>query len=71
MYMILPNHFLYYQYTSALFQKAEEALKFYKGYKGKDEGEDDAISREIERLKLIASERKTQEKINATDFCRL
>lgn len=53
-----------------LFQKAEKALKFYKGYKGKEEVEDYAIFKEIERLKLIASERKTEEKINAADFCR-
>lgn len=55
----------------AIFQKAEKALKFYKSYKGKEEVEDNAISKEIERLKMIASEQKTDDKINASDFCRL
>lgn len=52
------------------FQKAEQALKFYKGYKGGSEQEDDAILKELERLKSIANERKTEEKIRASDFCK-
>lgn len=51
-------------------QKAEDALKFYKGYEGASKQEDDAIFKEFDRLKLIAYERKTEEKLQASDFCK-
>lgn len=53
------------------FQKAEKALKFYKGYRGISEKEDKAFFKEFERLKYIASEQKMQKRIQASDFCKL
>lgn len=53
-----------------MFQKAENALKFYKGYKGKSKQEVDAIFKEFERQKSIASERKMEERIRPSDFCK-
>lgn len=53
------------------FQKAEHALKFYKGYKGHTEQEEHAIHKEFERQISIASVRKTEEKLCAADFCNL
>lgn len=51
------------------FQKAEAALKFYKGYKGKSQKEEIALYEEFERLKSIACERKTEEELQFSDFC--
>lgn len=50
-------------------QKAEESLKFYKGYIGKDPMEDDAIAMELERLRTVESEQKTTETLQMSDFC--
>lgn len=52
-------------------QKAEHALKFYKGYKGENKAEDDAIYRELERLKSIASRKKEEAKFQVSDLCEL
>lgn len=46
-------------------------MKFYKGYKGKSKQEEDAFYKEFERLKLIANERSSEEKLQASDFCML
>lgn len=51
-------------------QKAEKALKYYKGYKGDSEKEDDAIFKEFERLKAIVTEQKQEEKFVAAEFCK-
>lgn len=51
------------------FQKAERALKHYKGYKGNDDVEDDALHCEFERLKTIAMQQKTDVKVGAADLC--
>lgn len=50
---------------------AEDALKFYKGYKdNRDHQEDYAIHKEFERLKAVMSERKKDEKLKLADFCK-
>lgn len=55
----------------SLKKKAENALKFYKGIEGKNEKESNAIRNEFERLKSIASERKTEEKLQLADICKI
>lgn len=52
-------------------QKAERALEFYKGCKDKSEAEEKAFYKEFDRMKSIANERHTEEKIKASDFCKL
>lgn len=52
-----------------IFQKAESALKFYKGYKGSNQQEDNAIYKEFEKLKMINNDSKNDEKLQLTDFC--
>ncbi|XP_055304279.1 uncharacterized protein LOC129569467 [Sitodiplosis mosellana] len=64
---MIPNTPRYYLHEGQI-QKAEDALKFYKGYEGKNEQEDNAIDKEFKRLKLIANERKTEEKLQTSDF---
>lgn len=49
-------------------QKAEDALKFYKGYRGKTEMENIAICIEFERLKALAKERREDEKLHFKDL---
>ncbi|XP_055295469.1 facilitated trehalose transporter Tret1-like [Sitodiplosis mosellana] len=49
-------------------KKAEDSLKFYKGCKGEDADEVNAINAEFERLKSIAHEKKTDEKIYLQDI---
>lgn len=51
-------------------QKAENALKFYKCYKGSDQHEIDAFHKEFERLKATANEPKSKEKTRLKDFCK-
>lgn len=51
-------------------QKAEASLKYYKGYKGESQKEDDAIYKEFERLKAIVTEQKQEEKFVASEFCK-
>lgn len=53
------------------FQKAESALKFYKGYKGNSKQEDEALSNEFERLKIIVNDRQSEEKVKLSDFSKL
>lgn len=54
-------------------QKAESALKFYKGYKGANSGlqTDIAFHKELEPLKAIANEPKSKQKTTISDFCKL
>lgn len=54
-----------------IFQKAEDALKFYRGYAGRSKEEENALYNEFEKLKTITNDRKTEHKIQATDFCKL
>lgn len=50
-------------------KKAEIALKWYKGYKGKDPLEDRAIAKELERLQAVQNEQKITENLRLSDFC--
>lgn len=51
-------------------KKAEESLKYYKGYEGKTIDETMAINVEFERLKAIASEQEADKKFVFKDFCK-
>lgn len=51
------------------FQSAKDALKFYKGYKGNDPLEDNAIVLELDRLKMVENEQNTAERLKLADFC--
>lgn len=42
---------------------------FYKGCKGKDPLENDAIAKELERLQTIQNEQKMTESLRLSDFC--
>lgn len=50
-------------------QKAEKALKFYKGFKGKGEPEENAINDEFERLKSVAMKQNAEDKFQASNVC--
>lgn len=69
-FMTLPNTPQYYL-SKRQFQDAECALKYYKGYSGRNRNryEMRAFYIEFERLKLIASNRKEEKKIQLDDFC--
>lgn len=69
-FIMLPNTPRYHLAKGEM-QKAEESLKFYKGYRGKDPMEDDAIAIELERLRTAESEQKTTESLQISDFCKL
>lgn len=66
-FIFLPNTPQYHLQRGSL-EKAEKALKFYKGYKGDSEQEKIALEKEFERLKLLAEERKKDDKIRFNDF---
>lgn len=51
------------------FQKAEKALKYYKGFKGQSEKEETALNYEFERLKMIAMKQKLNNKFQMSDVC--
>lgn len=51
------------------FQKAEKALKYYKGFKGKSEKEENAINYEFERLKSVAMKQKLNNKFQWSEVC--
>ncbi|XP_055295386.1 facilitated trehalose transporter Tret1-like isoform X2 [Sitodiplosis mosellana] len=59
-----PRFHLYKEHTLA----AENSLKFYKGYKGESNEEDEAIYKELERLKSIVHEQKAEVKLQASDY---
>lgn len=44
-------------------------MKFYKGCKGENADEINALNAEFERLKSIAHEKKTDEKMYLKDIC--
>lgn len=60
------NDFVFY----VPFKKAEDALKFFKGFTGKDPREIEAINKEMERLKCIIKEQNNAEKLKLSDFCK-
>lgn len=51
-------------------QEAENSLKYYKGYQGKSVEEIVAFSVEFERMKLVASKQKDDQKITMKDMCK-
>lgn len=51
-------------------KKAEDALKFYKGFDRNNANDCIAISDEFERLKAIISDRKPDEKVHVKDLCK-
>lgn len=52
-------------------KRAENALIYYKGCKGKCVLENLAIHDEMERLKSVESEQRIQEKLRMSDFCKV
>lgn len=54
--------------TSVCCQQAEDALKHYKGYTGESVTESIALKAELERLKVLANDRKVEERISLSDF---
>lgn len=45
-----------------------DALKYYKGYKGDTEEEENALKREHERLRSIAREQQKDQSLHISDF---
>lgn len=69
---MVPNLLFSVESNSKLwtFQKAEKALRHYKGYDGENDQENNAFFDEFERLKSISMKRKTDEKLGAADLCK-
>ncbi|XP_055307284.1 facilitated trehalose transporter Tret1-like [Sitodiplosis mosellana] len=63
----LPNTPRYYLQRGQT-KKAEDALKYYKGYRGESVEENIALYDELERLNRIVNERKSDEKLQASDI---
>lgn len=53
-----------------MFQEAEVALKYYKGYEGISRQEEIAILKEFLRLVSIANKRNAEKQLRAVDICR-
>lgn len=51
------------------FQRAEDSLRFYKGCRKENIDDAVAVHNEFQRLKAIATEQKTDEKITLKDIC--
>lgn len=51
-------------------QKADDALRYYKGCKGKTIEEADSLLTELERLKAISDKQTNDEKVTFSDFCK-
>lgn len=51
------------------FQKAEKALKYYKGCDGSTVAKSAALFKELDRLKTLASQRQADKKWHFRDFC--
>ena len=51
------------------FQDAEDALKYYKGYKDNNPDDENEFCMEFKRLKAIVNEQKQEEKLCIADFC--
>lgn len=54
----------------SMFQKAQDALKYYKGFKGNSEVEINMFNIEFERLKSIAQEQQADEQLHFSDFSK-
>lgn len=68
-FIMLPNTPRFHLQRGQIL-KAEKALKYYKGYKGQSQKEDDAFFKEFERLKAVITEQKQDEKFVAAEFCK-
>lgn len=51
------------------FQKAEIAIKFYKGCNGKNEREKSLLNNEFKRMQMAEEERRMTSKFRLKDFC--
>lgn len=67
MYFIVNQINYYYFFRN---QKAESALKYYKGFESKNQQEHNAFYDEFGRLKSIAMKQKPGEKFGWKDFCK-
>lgn len=56
--------------TIDLLQEAEKALKYYKGCKGSTVAEANALSKELDRIKITANERQADKKWHFSDICK-
>lgn len=52
-------------------QKAENALKYYKGFKGNCQYETAAFQAEFDRMQATSKQRKRQMKFHFSDFCKV
>lgn len=68
-FITLPNTTQYYL-SKRQFQCAEYAFKYYKGYSGRNQYEENAFFIEFERMKLIASKKKEEKRLQFSDFCK-
>lgn len=70
-FVMMPNTPRYYLERGHV-EKAEDALKYYKGYKASNNNqpEDYAIHREFKRLKSITAERKHVDAFSVADLCK-
>lgn len=57
--------------TISHLQKAEKALKFYKGCKGTTVAESTALTQELDRIKTVTNQRQADKKFHLIDFCKL
>lgn len=57
-----------FHFIFVLNQKAEAALKYYKGYQGNDEAEYHAFCKEFEKLKTITNV-QNDSTLHMADFC--
>lgn len=64
--LILNNVKLFYSFE----QEAKNSLKYYKGYQGNSEKEDNAIDAEFDRIKSISKQQKSNQKIVLADLCK-
>lgn len=66
------NEFMFSQLfiTNSKLQKAEDSLKFYKGFTGNSIDEHIAFNAEFHRLKSIANEQKADEKTPLRHICK-
>lgn len=60
----------HFSYCSLSFQKAEKALKYYKGCKGRTVAQSAALFEELERIKLLTNQRQNDKKFHFSDFCK-
>lgn len=64
-YVLLLLLLFFFQFV----KEAEDALKYYKGYKGSSNEEQMAMVKEFEKLKAIVEEEKHKPKLRLSDFC--